>query len=140
MLPPLIAGKDKACFGVTEPDAGLDTTAIKTARRCAAAITTCCRGQKIWTSTAQVANKILLLARTTPLEEVKRKTDGLTLFYTDLDRSRVEVRVIDKMGRHAVDFERDVLRRHGRSRRQIASARKAKASATSCTASTRSAS
>ena len=60
-------------------------------------------GQKIWISTAQVANKILILARTTPLDQVKRKTDGLSLFYTDLDRSKVEVREIDKMGRHAVD-------------------------------------
>src|SRR5215471_1192391 len=60
-------------------------------------------GQKIWISTAQVANKILILARTTPLDRVKRKTDGLSLFYTDLDRTRVAVRVIDKMGRHAVD-------------------------------------
>ena len=77
MLPPLIAGKDKACFAVTE--------------------------QKIWISTAQVANKVLILARTTPLEQVKRKTDGLSLFYTDLDRSRVTIRTIDKMGRHAVD-------------------------------------
>src|SRR5947208_2545221 len=60
-------------------------------------------GQKIWISTAQVANKILILARTTPLDQVKRKTEGLSLFYTDLDRSKVDIRVIDKMGRHAVD-------------------------------------
>jgi hypothetical protein len=60
-------------------------------------------GEKIWISTAQVANKMLLLARTTPLDQVKRKTDGLTLFYTDLDRSKIEVRLIHKMGRHAVD-------------------------------------
>src|SRR5499426_1535405 len=102
MLPPLIAGKDKACFAVTEPDAGLDTTAIKVRaeRRNDGYLLT---GQKIWISTAQVANKILILARTTPLDEVKRRTDGLSLFYTDLDRSRVTIRVIDKMGRHAVD-------------------------------------
>jgi acyl-CoA dehydrogenase len=102
MLPPLIAGKDKACFAVTEPDAGLDTTAIKVRaeRRGDHYVLS---GQKIWISTAQVANKILILARTTPLEQVKRKTEGLSLFYTDLDRSAVAVRVIDKMGRHAVD-------------------------------------
>src|SRR6516165_6293690 len=102
MLPPLIAGEDKACFAVTEPDAGLDTTAIKVRaeRRGDHYVLS---GQKIWISTAQVANKILILARTTPLERVKRKTEGLSLFYTDLDRSRVAVRVIDKMGRHAVD-------------------------------------
>jgi len=102
MLPPLIAGTDKACFAVTEPNAGLDTTALKVRaeRRGDRYILS---GQKIWISTAQVANKILILARTTPLEEVKRKTEGLSLFYTDLDRSRVAVRVIEKMGRHAVD-------------------------------------
>jgi acyl-CoA dehydrogenase len=102
MLPPLIAGKDKACFAVTEPDAGLDTTAIKVRaeRRGADYVLS---GQKIWISTAQVANKVLILARTTPLAEVERRTGGLSLFYTDLDRSHVAVRVIDKMGRHAVD-------------------------------------
>ncbi len=102
MLPPLIAGHDKACFAVTEPDAGLNTTRIKT-RAVREGDTYVVHGQKIWTSTAQIANKVLLLARTTPIEEVRRKTDGLTLFYTDLDRSRVEVRLIEKMGRHAVD-------------------------------------
>jgi acyl-CoA dehydrogenase len=102
MLPPLIAGKDKACFAVTEPDAGLDTTALKVRaeRRGDHYVLS---GQKIWISTAQVANKILILARTTPLDQVKRKTEGLSLFYTDLDRSHVAVRVIEKMGRHAVD-------------------------------------
>ncbi len=102
MLPPLIAGKDKACFAVTEPDAGLDTTALKVRaeRRGDHYVLT---GQKIWISTAQVANKALILARTTPLPEVKRKTDGLSLFYTEIDRSRVAVRAIDKMGRHAVN-------------------------------------
>jgi acyl-CoA dehydrogenase len=102
MLPPLIAGKDKACFAVTEPNAGLDTTAI-TLRADRGGDYYVLTGQKIWISTAQVANKMLVLARTTPLETVKRKTDGLTLFYTDLDRTRVNVRAIEKMGRHAVD-------------------------------------
>jgi acyl-CoA dehydrogenase len=102
MLPPLIRGEDKACFAVTEPNVGLDTTRIATRaeRRGGAYLVT---GTKIWISTAQVANKMLLLARTTPLEAVTRKTDGLTLFYTDFDRSRIEVREIEKMGRHAVD-------------------------------------
>ena len=102
MLPPLIAGQDKACFAVTEPDAGLDTTALKVRaeRRDDHYLLS---GQKIWISTVQVANKILILARTTPLAEVKRRTEGLSLFYTDLDRSKVAVRVIEKMGRHAVD-------------------------------------
>ena len=61
------------------------------------------RGQKIWTSTAQVASKILLLTRTTPLEECKKPTDGITVFYTDLDRSKIAVTRIPKMGRKAVD-------------------------------------
>jgi len=102
MLPPLIAGRDKACFAVTEPDAGLNTTELKTrAERKGDHYEII--GQKIWISTAQVANKILLLARTTPLDQVRKKTEGLSLFYTDLDRSRVEIREIRKMGRHAVD-------------------------------------
>jgi acyl-CoA dehydrogenase len=102
MLPPLIAGEDKACFAVTEPNTGLDTTQLKVRaeRRGDHYVLS---GQKIWISTAQVANKVLILARTTPLEEVKRRTEGLSLFYTDLDRSRVSIRVIEKMGRHAVD-------------------------------------
>lgn len=101
-LPPLVAGSDKPCFAVTEPDVGLNTTQLKTRaeRRGDHYVV---RGQKMWISTAQVANKMLLLARTTPLDEVKRKTDGLSLFYTDIDRAKVEIRLIEKMGRHAVD-------------------------------------
>ena len=102
MLPPLVAGREKSCFAVTEPDTGLDTTQLKTrAERHGDRYVV--NGQKIWTSTAQVADKILLLARTTPLEGVRKKTEGLSLFYTTLDRSKVEVRAIDKMGRKAVD-------------------------------------
>jgi acyl-CoA dehydrogenase len=101
-LPPLIKGEEKACFAVTEPDAGLDTTRIKTrAERSGNGYAV--HGQKIWISTAQVADRVLLLARTTPLEEVKKPTQGLSLFYTALDRKYVEARVIDKMGRKAVD-------------------------------------
>ncbi|HEY4921189.1 MAG TPA: acyl-CoA dehydrogenase family protein [Xanthobacteraceae bacterium] len=102
MLPPLIAGDDKACFAVTEPDAGLDTLRLKT-RAVREGDHYRVSGQKIWISTAQVANKVLLLARTTPAEETGKRTHGLTLFYTDLDRRHVEVREIDKMGRKAVD-------------------------------------
>jgi acyl-CoA dehydrogenase len=101
-LPPLIAGRDKACFGVTEPDVGLDTTHLKT-RAVREGDHYVVNGRKIWTSTAQVTNKILLLTRTTPLGETSKPTRGLTLFYTDLDRARVEVREIEKMGRKAVD-------------------------------------
>jgi acyl-CoA dehydrogenase len=102
MLTPLIAGREKACFGVTEPDAGLDTLKISTRaeRQGDVYMVT---GQKIWTSAAQVADKILLLARTTPLAAVKKRTEGLSLFYTRLDGAHVEVREIAKMGRKAVD-------------------------------------
>jgi acyl-CoA dehydrogenase len=102
MLPPIVRGEDKVCFAVTEPNAGLNTTELKTRaqRRDGGYLV---NGEKIWISTAQVANKMLLLARTTPLDQVKRKTEGLSLFYTDLDRSKIEVRLIHKMGRHAVD-------------------------------------
>ena len=102
LLPPLIKGEQKACFGVTEPNAGLDTTSIETfARRTNDGYVM--RGRKIWTTTAQEADKILILARTAKKEEGKKPTDGMTLFYTDLDRSKVEVRRIPKMGRAAVD-------------------------------------
>jgi acyl-CoA dehydrogenase len=102
MLPPLIRGEEKACFAVTEADAGLNTTQIKTrAEPCPGGYRL--YGSKIWISTAQVATKMLVLARTTPLHEVNRKTDGLSVFYTDLKHDEVEVRLIHKMGRHAVD-------------------------------------
>ncbi|MGB0920138.1 MAG: acyl-CoA dehydrogenase family protein [Alphaproteobacteria bacterium] len=101
-LPPLIQGQHRTAFGVTEPDAGLNTTHIKTrAERTNRGYTI--HGQKVWTSTAQVAEKILLLTRTTPLEECAKPTHGMTLFYTDLNRDRIEVREIEKMGRKAVD-------------------------------------
>ncbi len=102
MLPPLIAGEDKACFAVTEPDAGLDTLNLKT-KAVRQGDTYVLSGQKIWISTAQVASKMLILARTTPLEQVKKRTEGLSLFYTALDRAHVDVREIPKMGRSAVD-------------------------------------
>jgi len=101
-LPRLVAGEDKVCFGVTEPDAGLDTTAIKTfAEKVDGGwlIT----GQKVWTTTAQEANKILIVARTAKREDIGRRTDGMSLFYADIDRAKVEARVIPKMGRKAVD-------------------------------------
>src|SRR6201988_311580 len=101
-LPPLIAGNEKTCFAVTETDAGLDPTRLKT-RAMRQGDHYVLSGRKIWISTAQVAEKMLILARTTPLDEVDRPSRGLSLFYTDLDRSRVEVREIPKMGRKAVD-------------------------------------
>src|SRR5262252_8924537 len=101
MLPGMIDGREKACFAVTEPNTGLNTTQLKT-RAVRNGDRYVVDGTKVWISTAQVADKILLLARTTPLEEVVRATEGLSLFYTDLDRSRIEVHEIEKMGRKAV--------------------------------------
>ena len=93
MLPGLIAGKERACFAVTEPNTGLNTRSLKTeaVKKGGKYVVT---GQKVWISTAQVAEKVLLLART---------AKGLSLFYTDFDRRFIEVREIEKMGRHAVD-------------------------------------
>jgi acyl-CoA dehydrogenase len=102
MLPPLLSGQERACFAVTEPNTGLNTTQLKT-RAVRQGDRYIVHGEKVWISTAQVAEKMLLLARTTPLEEVTSHTHGLSLFYTDLDRNKVEVREIPKMGRKAVD-------------------------------------
>lgn len=101
-VPRLVSGEDQCCFGFTEPDAGLNTTRIKTfAEKVPGGYLV--HGQKVWTSTAQVASKIMLLTRTTRYEDARRPTDGITIFYTDLDRSKIEVRKIPKMGRKAVD-------------------------------------
>ncbi|MGP4689360.1 acyl-CoA dehydrogenase family protein [Agrobacterium pusense] len=102
MIRPMAEGREKACFGVTEPNTGLNTTQLKlkAERRGDVYHVT---GQKVWISTAQVADRILLLARTTPLEEVSKPTHGLSLFYTRFDRDRIAVREIEKMGRKCVD-------------------------------------
>jgi len=102
MLVPIIRGEDVPAFGVTEPDAGLDTTRITT-RAVRDGSRYIVDGRKVWTSTAQRANKIILLARTTPIDQCARPVDGLSLFYTDLDRRYVDVQEIDKLGRGAVD-------------------------------------
>lgn len=102
VLPRAATGELHVCFGVTEPDAGTDTTSIRTfARRDGDGYVV--QGRKIWISKAQEAEKILLLTRTTPRADCARPTDGMTLFMTDLDRSSVEIRPIAKMGRNAVD-------------------------------------
>lgn len=102
LLPPLIQGEDRACFGVTEPDAGLNTTRLAT-RAVRDGDYYRINGRKLWTTTAQTANKILIIARTQDLADCKKPTEGLTLFYTDLNRDAIEVRLIDKMGRKAID-------------------------------------
>lgn len=101
-LPPLIAGEQKTCFGVTEANAGLDTSRIETfAKR--EGDKYIINGQKIWTTTAQQAHKVMLLTRTTPREECAKPYDGITLFYADMDPDHVEIKEIDKMGRKAVN-------------------------------------
>jgi acyl-CoA dehydrogenase len=102
MLPGIVSGKEKSCFAVTEPNTGLNTTQLKT-RAVRQGDKYVVNGQKVWISTAQVAEKILLLARTTPLEDVKNATRGLSLFYTDFDRKKIAVHEIEKMGRKPVD-------------------------------------
>jgi len=101
-LPPLISGADKACFCVTEPNIGLNTTRLKTKAE-KHGDHYIVSGQKIWISTAQVTNKMLLLARTAPLEQTGKPSQGLSLFYTDFDRQFVQAHKIPKMGRKAVD-------------------------------------
>jgi acyl-CoA dehydrogenase len=102
LIPRLISGEDRMCFGVTEPDAGLDTTSLTTR-----AVRTndgyVISGRKMWTSMAQRATKMLIVARTTPKAEVKKPTDGISLFYVDFDRERIQARPIPKMGRKAIE-------------------------------------
>ena len=100
-LPRIVNGDLHVCFGVTEPGAGLDTSRITTfARRDSDSYVV--NGRKVWISKALESEKILLLTRTTPYDEVTKKTDGMTLFMTDLDRAHVDIRPIPKMGRNAV--------------------------------------
>jgi len=102
MLPPVLRGEERACFAVTEPDAGLNISALSTfAKRTVDGYVI--NGKKVWTSTAQIADRMLILVRTTPREECAKPTDGMSLFYTKLDRDRIDVREIEKMGRKAVD-------------------------------------
>ncbi|MDO9472756.1 MAG: acyl-CoA dehydrogenase family protein [Caulobacter sp.] len=101
-LPRIIAGEDKACFAVTEPNSGLDTSSLETRAEKHGngyRIT----GRKIWTTMAQRANKILIIARTTPKDQVAKPMQGLSLFYTDFDRARIDAKPIPKMGRKAVE-------------------------------------
>lgn len=100
-LPDIISGKTKMCFAVTEPNTGLDTTRLKT-RAVRNGDHYMLNGRKIWTSTAQIADKIMIIARTSERDDANPSA-GLSLFFTDLDRTSVDVRAIDKMGRKAVD-------------------------------------
>src|SRR3546814_6784953 len=101
-LPQVVNGSLHTCFGVTEPDAGTDTTRIRTlATRTDQGYVV--SGRKVWISKALECSKVLLLTRTTPRDECKKPTDGMTLFLADLDPDHCTIRPIEKMGRNAVD-------------------------------------
>jgi acyl-CoA dehydrogenase len=101
MIPPILSGAEKMCFAVTEPNTGLDTTSLKTrAQKVDGGYLL--NGEKIWITNAHVADRMLIIARTTAIEDVGKKTEGLTLFYTRIDRAHIEHQLIPKMGRHAV--------------------------------------
>jgi acyl-CoA dehydrogenase len=90
------------CFAVTEPNSGLDTASLETrAEKVDGGYRV--TGRKIWTTGAQRANKIMILARTTPKDRTAKPTQGLSLFYTDFDRAKIEASPIPKMGRKAVE-------------------------------------
>ena len=101
-IPRLMSGEDKICIGITEPDSGLDTTSLTT-RATRTNDGYVISGRKVWTTMAQRANKMLIIARTTPKDQVNKATEGLSLFYTDFDRSKISATVIPKMGRKAVE-------------------------------------
>jgi acyl-CoA dehydrogenase len=100
-LPQVASGDLHVAFGVTEPDAGLDTTAIRT-RAVRDGDGYRVTGRKVWTSKALESDRVLLLTRTTPAEECARRTDGLTLFVASLKDPAVGIRPIPKVGRNAV--------------------------------------
>lgn len=102
-IPNIISGKWRTCFGVTEPNSGLDTLRLTTLAKKQDDGTYNVTGQKIWITCAQVASKMILLARTTPLDEVSKPSEGLSLFCIDVDKTRLDMRRIKKMGGRAVD-------------------------------------
>ncbi|WP_290752504.1 acyl-CoA dehydrogenase family protein [Henriciella sp.] len=101
-LPRIISGEEKMCFAVTEPNSGLDTSSLETkAERTNSGYTI--NGRKIWTTGAQRADKILIIARTTPKDKASKPYLGLSLFYTDFNRDKIDAKPIPKMGRKAVE-------------------------------------
>lgn len=105
VIPNIINGTWRTCFGVTEPNTGLDTLRLKTMATKNSDNTYLVSGQKIWITCAQVASVMILLARTTPLKETQKPTEGLSMFAINLDRSNpgLELKKIKKMGGRAVD-------------------------------------
>lgn len=104
-IPNIISGKWRTCFGVTEPNSGLNTLGLSTTATKQSDGTYLVSGQKIWITCAQVASRMILLARTTPLEQVKKSSEGLSVFCIPLDRSHpgLSMKRIKKMGGRAVD-------------------------------------
>jgi acyl-CoA dehydrogenase len=100
-LPRVATGELHVAFGVTEPDAGTDTTSITTTAVRDGDVYIV-RGRKVWTTKASYCEKVLLLVRTTPVEDCARRTEGLTLLLADLQRPEVDIRPIPKLGRNAV--------------------------------------
>jgi acyl-CoA dehydrogenase len=105
LIPHIVSGRWRMCFGVTEPNSGLDTLRLGTSARRQADGSYRVTGQKIWITCAQVARKMMLLARTTALAEVRKPSEGLSMFCIDLDRAQagLDIRRIKKMGGRAVD-------------------------------------
>ncbi len=100
-LPRVASGDLHVAFGVTEPDAGTDTTSITTSARLDGDHYIV-RGRKVWTTKAQDSERVLLLVRTTPKGETQSKTGGLTLLLAELQRPEVSISPIPKTGRNAV--------------------------------------
>ena len=100
-LPRVVSGDLHVAFGVTEPDAGTDTTSLKTAA-CRDGDHYLVKGRKVWTTKALDSERVLLLVRTTPKEQAVRRTDGLTLLLAELQRPEVTISAIPKTGRNAV--------------------------------------
>ncbi len=101
MLPALISGAERPCFAVTEPNTGLDTTRVKT-RAVRRGDHYLLSGQKVWTTGAAIADRMLIIARTTPIEETRRPIDGLSLFFAKIDRRHMQIRPIPKHGLNAI--------------------------------------
>jgi alkylation response protein AidB-like acyl-CoA dehydrogenase len=101
-LPRMAKGEIVMAFGITEPNAGSDLSRITTKATRTGDDGWTISGQKVWTTNAQNADKILLIARTSERND-ERPLDGLTLFFTDLDREKCEIRRIEKLGRAAID-------------------------------------
>ena len=103
-LPKIASGKLRLqAFGVTEPTSGTDTTALRTMAQ-KDGETYVVNGQKIWTSRAEYSDLLLLLARTTPLDQVIKKTDGLSVFLVDmrdLKGKTLNIRPIKTMMNHS---------------------------------------